>query len=161
MGAFGVLPRTVLGASVLGRVPLSERFSLTGSVAFLPEQRVTAAGGAYGFGATFGGLTPCFDVLEGERAAASVCVSVLLGAVHAVVLDAAPLGPGARLWAAGALGVRFDWNPSGGVHLLAGADALAPFRRHDYVVERADAEETVFSEPAAGALVTLGIGVSP
>lgn len=161
VAAFGLLPRAAFGASVLGRVPFTERFSLAAAMTLLPEQRVRAAGGSYAFGATFGTLSPCFDLLDGERASASLCASVLLGALHVVVRDATPLGPGARPWAAGAVGVRFDWNASRGLHLLAGADAFAPFRRHDYVVERATAAETVFTEPAAGGLVTLGVGVEP
>jgi hypothetical protein len=128
---------------------------------FLPEQRLNGAGGSYGFGGTYGGVTPCVALLGGRQASASVCASLLVGALHVVVRDATPLDAGARLWAAGALGVRLDWNPSGDVHWLLGADALAPIQRHDYVVERAAGAETVFTEPAAGALLTLGVGVEP
>jgi hypothetical protein len=161
VAAFGVLPRAAFGASILGRVPVVKRLAVSGAMTFLPGQRVSAAGGSYEFGATLGGLTPCFALLHATRASASVCASLLVGALHVVVLDATPLGPGARLWAAGGLGVRFGWNPSGPVHLMLGADALAPVRRHDYVVERAASAETVFAEPPIGALLTLGVGVEP
>lgn len=159
--ALGVLPRAAFGPSIVGRVPLGERVSVSGTMTFLPEQRVNAANASFGFGATYGGLVPCFAFLDGELASASVCASLLAGALHVVVRDATPLGPGARMWAAGALGLRLDWNPSGPWHVVLGADALARIQRHDYVVERGAGADTVFTEPAVGALLSLGVGVEP
>jgi hypothetical protein len=157
--ALRVLPRAAVGPSVSGRVPLADHASVLASLTFLPEQRSHAAGADVGFGATFGGLAGCYDSSALADLRFSGCASALLGALHVIVRDPAPLAPGARFWGALSLGLRSDWTVAKPLHLLVGVEALVPFQRRSYVVERDGGTQAVFVEPPWGALASAGLGV--
>jgi hypothetical protein len=159
VGALRVLPRAAVGPSVAGRVPVADHASLLASLTFLPEQRSHTAGADVGFGATFGGLAGCYDSSALARFRFSGCASALLGALHVIVHDPAPLAPGARFWGALSLGLRSDWTVAEPVHLLVGVEALVPLKRRSYVVERDGGTQAAFVEPPWGALASAGLGV--
>jgi hypothetical protein len=159
VAAFGVLPHASFGGALGSRIPLADHASLIASLTFLPEQRTGDDSGDSAFGATFGGLSGCFDSSAIGPLRFSGCASVLLGALHVVVWTPAPVEPGASFWGAGALGARTDWTPVTPIHLLVGVDALIPFERRTYVVELEGGSETAFTEPAWGGLVSAGLGV--
>jgi hypothetical protein len=159
VGALRVLPRAAVGPSVSGRVPVADHASLLASLTFLPEQRSHTAGADVGFGATFGGLAGCYDSNALARFRFSGCASALLGALHVIVHDPAPLAPGARFWGALSLGLRSDWTVAKPVHFLVGVEALVPLQRRSYVVELDSGTRAAFVEPPWGALASAGLGV--
>jgi hypothetical protein len=159
VGALGVLPRAALGAALSGRVPVAEHASFLASLTWLPEQKTTGTSAETAFGATFGGLSGCYDTKNVARFRFSACASVLLGALHVIVWDPTPVRPGASFWSAGSLGLRADFMLARPLHLLVGVDGFVPFKRHTYVVDDAGGVETAFEQPAWGGLVSAGLGV--
>ena len=159
VGALGVLPRAALGAALSSRVPVAEHASFFASLTLLPEQKATGTSAETAFGATFGGLSGCYDTKNVARFRFSACASVLLGALHVIVWDPTPVRPGASFWGAGSLGLRADWMPARPLHVLVGVDGFVPFARHTYVVDDAGGVETAFEQPAWGGLVSAGLGV--
>lgn len=157
--ALGILPRAALGAALSGRVPVAEQASIFASLTFLPEQRRSDAGAETAFGATFGGLSGCYDSKNVARLRFSACASLLLGALHVIVWNPTPVRPGASLFSAASVGVRSDWMPVRPLHLLVSVDGFVPFERHTFVVDVAGTPETAYEQPAWGGLVSAGLGV--
>jgi hypothetical protein len=159
VGALGILPRAALGAALSGRVPVAEHASFLASLTLLPEQRTEDTSAETAFGATFGGLSGCYDSKNVARLRFSACASVLLGALHIIVWDPTPVRPGASFWGAASAGLRADWMPARPLHLLVGVDGFVPFERQTYVIEDGGGVETAFEQPAWGGLVSAGLGV--
>jgi len=159
VGAFGILPRAALGVSVSGQVPVSDHASFALGLTFLPEQRTTSGIGDFAFGATWGELRGCYDFGRAGPFRFAACAAALLGALHVVVSNPAPVEPGGAAWGAAALGLATDFTPTEPLHLLVRIDGLLPFQRRSYVVDSGGRSETVFVEPQWAALLSTGIGV--
>jgi hypothetical protein len=161
IGAIGVLPKAAFGASLDAAVSLSRSVSLAADVSFLPEVSETSSLGEFGFGATWGTLGACYDVEFGADVGMSGCVSAMVGTMHVAVYEPTPVKGGAHVFAGATAGPALRWRFAPPAHLALGVDGFFPFKRTSFLVEDAGTTESLYEQPAAGVLFTLGVGVSP
>jgi hypothetical protein len=156
-----VLPKAAFGASLDAAVSLSRSVSLAADVSFLPEVSETSSLGEFGFGATWGTLGACYDVEFGADVGMSGCVSAMVGTMHVAVYEPTPVKGGAHVFAGATAGPALRWRFAPPAHLALGVDGFFPFKRTSFLVEDAGTTESLYEQPAAGVLFTLGVGVSP
>ena len=155
----GLLPNTALGPLLRAELELGRNFAVAVGAQFFPEQRLTRAGADALFGLSLASLGPCYRAHLSERWALASCASLLLGSLGVSVASPEPVNEGARAWLAGACGLRLSFR-TGALELSLSGEALAHFARKNYTVERQTPKrtESLFAEPAAGALVTFTTG---
>jgi hypothetical protein len=139
---------------------LSRALSLAADLTFLPEVESESALGRYGFGASWGALGACYDVDLGADVGMSGCLSATLGAMHVAVYDPTPVKPGGELFAGIAAGPELEWSVAPPVEIVLGVDAFVPLERSAFLVQDGGVTQTVFEQPAVGAVFTLGIGLT-
>jgi hypothetical protein len=88
----------------------------------------------------------------------STCVSATLGALHVAVYDPIPVEPGAELFAGLVAGPELRFSPAPPLDLVFGVSAFVPIKRTSFLVETSGGTETLFTQPAVGALFKLGAG---
>lgn len=159
-GAVGVLPSATLGPMLRGELQLYEGLGLVASAQFFPEQRLVRAGAEAWLGLSLASLGPCYRIELGEHWAVASCGSFLAGSLHLGVASPEVVEAGPRSWFGLSCGLRLSLR-SGAFELTLGGDALAHWARHNYTVSRQNPlrTESLFTEPAAGALGSLATGV--
>lgn len=160
LGATGVLPKLAAGPLLRGELEVQKRLALVVSAQFLPEQRVARAGADAWFGLALGSLGACYRVDLGEHWAVASCGSFLAGSLSLAIVSPEAVQAGPTPWFGVACGLRVALR-SGAFEVTLGGDALAHLARHDYTVSRLQPTrtESLFTEPAAGALGSLTTGV--
>lgn len=159
-GALGVLPSTTLGPLLRGELELHKGLAVVVAAQFFPEQRVVRAGAEAWLGLSLGSVGPCYRIELGEHWAVASCGSLLAGSLHLGVASPEVVDAGPRPWFGLSCGLRVSLR-SGAFELTLGGDALAHLARHNYTVSRQNPlrSESLFTEPAAGALGSLATGV--
>ena len=159
-GALGVLPSAALGPLLRGELQLHQGLGLVVSAQFFPEQRLVSAGAEAWFGLSLASVGPCYRVELGEHWAVASCGSFQVGSLHLGVASPEVVDAGPRPWLGLSCGLRVSLR-AGAFELTLGGDALAHLARHNYTVSRQNPvrTESLFTEPAAGALGSLAAGV--
>jgi hypothetical protein len=158
--AFGLLPSSTLGPLLRGELELHKGLAAVMTAQFFPEQRVVRAGAEAWFGLSLASVGPCYRVELGEHWAVASCGALLAGSLHLGVASPEVVDAGPRPWFGLSCGLRLSVR-SGAFELTLGGDALAHLARHNYTVSRQNPlrTESLFTEPAAGALGSLAMGV--
>lgn len=154
--AVGLLPRAAFGIESAGEVGVSKRWGLSLGVSYLPEVRSSDAGFAFGLSAGFLGV--CVAPVQTTAVRLAVCGEAQLGAMHAVVYSVRPLPPGDHAWAGARVGPRLRLRLGGSLWLEAGAQALAPLIRHEFVLK--DQQNPVFQSSRLTLAATVGLSAS-
>jgi hypothetical protein len=157
LAGIGVLPRAAPGLQLTGDVLVAPRTLVTLGAAFLPEQH--ASQGDVQFGLTFLDLGACYQPLATKSWELAGCASLLAGALHVAVTSPIPDSVGQRLFGAGDGGARLSWLPSPGFEVRMQADLVLPFDRHTFAIASDAGVASIFRQPAAGAVFSLGAGV--
>lgn len=159
-GALGVLPGASLGPLLRGELQLHKGLGFVVSGQFFPEQRLVRAGAEAWFGLSLASVGPCYRVELGEHWAVASCGSFQVGSLHLGVASPEVVDAGPRPWLGLSCGLRVSLRV-GAFELTLGGDALAHLARHNYTVSRQNPlrTESLFTEPAAGALGSLATGV--
>lgn len=152
--AAGLLPKLAPGLSFVGEVPVHRFLRLAGGLLYLPEQRTSDGG--FAFGLTAAWLGACARPLDVPRASVSSCASAQVGAVHSVVLALEPLNPGDRFWIAASAEGALHLRIVGPVEAEVGIDLIVPFTRERFaVLERPG---VVFQQSPADGVGFVGVG---
>lgn len=159
-GALGVLPSPTLGPLLRAELELHKGLAVVVAAQFFPEQRLVRAGAEAWFGLSLASVGPCYRIELGEHWAVASCGALQLGSLHLGVASPEVVDAGPRPWFGLSCGLRVSLR-SGPFELTLGGDALAHFARHNYTVSRQNPlrTESLFTEPAAGALGSLATGV--
>ena len=156
VAGFGLLPRVAAGWSLAGQVALAARAGLTGEAVWLPEARTSD--GRFGFGLAAFSLGACGTVVRLDAADLAACGALWIGALHAVVYDLTPAGPGDHAWAAASASPRLRVRIAPGAHLELGAHVMVPLVRRRFVVE--GWSDPVFRQPPVTVLALGGLGAN-
>ena len=159
-GSVGVLPSATLGPLLRGELQLHRGLGLVVSAQFFPEQRIVRAGAEAWFGLSLASVGPCYRIELGEHWAVASCGALQAGSLHLGVASPEVVDAGPRPWFGLSCGLRVSLR-AGAFELTLGGDALAHLARHNYTVSRQNPlrTESLFTEPAAGALGSLATGV--
>ncbi|HEX2876224.1 MAG TPA: hypothetical protein VHP33_33460 [Polyangiaceae bacterium] len=159
-GALGVLPSPTLGPLLRGELELRRGVALVVAAQFFPEQNVVHAGAEAWLGLSLASVGPCYRIELGKHWAVASCGSFLAGSLHLGVASPEVVDAGPRPWFALSCGLRVSLR-AGTFELTLGGDGLAHLARHNYSVSRQNPprSESLFTEPAAGALGSLATGV--
>ena len=153
----GLLPKPAVGLEMVTEVSVARTLAVRSGVRYLPEVRSAGslADVSYGLTAFHGG--PC---MVGRGPIAPIaCVSLEVGALHAVVHDPVPLEAGDRLWAAAVAQAGLRVEISGSFWLDSHLIAVVPFVHREYRV-RSEGEWTGIHEvPWVAPLAALGLGI--
>jgi hypothetical protein len=123
---------------------------------FLPEVRTSD--GRFGFGLTTAWLGACLAPWRGARGGASLCGSLFLGAIHAVVYTLEPTRPGDQLWIGAALTPAAQLRLVGPLVAEIGTDIVLPFTRQVFTV--GGEPNQVFQQSKVAGVGFLGLGLS-
>ncbi len=161
VAAARVLPQMAAGIELRANIDVAPRTFVSVSGLLLPEQQASRTDGDVRFGITWATLGPCYRPLATSSWEVAGCASLVAGAMHVVVATPTPDEVGQRFYWGGTAGARLTFVPSAGWELVARADLITPFNRRTFVVEhdRPRRAATVFTQPALGALFSLGIGI--
>jgi hypothetical protein len=152
----GLLPEASFGAAISTDIPIYQALRATAGFFFLPEVRTAAQD--FGFGLAAGFVGACVEPWRKTRVVPSLCASIEVGAIHAVVYVLEPTQPGDRVWSAASLTPAIRVRVVGPLTLDAGADLVVPITRHNFVVEGQPG--TVFQQSPVSGVFFLGAGVS-
>jgi hypothetical protein len=154
------LPRPALGGRLATELRLVGRLDASLALAVLAERRGILRGEDVSFGLLWGGLGPCYRLIDSATVKLSGCATFLFGALRSVVFDPSRARTSQLPWAAAAAGVRVGVSPLGPLQLDGGVDLMTPLYRRDYLVERAPGDHvSVFSDPALAGAAFVGVGV--
>lgn len=153
----GLLPGFAPGITLAAELELARWLALSAALAYWPEQKTDAPGGAAAFGLSAGSLAACAEPVRLEALGAALCAGALLGSIHTVVYELIPTGPGDRLWGAFSAGARVYAPRAELLRVSFALDALAPLTRHRFTVR--GHEDSVFRQPTLALSAQLGIGL--
>jgi hypothetical protein len=151
----GLLPSVSAALEIAGHVALSERVQLAAEALWLPEART--ADKHFGFGLTAFSLGACGVIASARAVELAACGLVWAGALHAVVYDLSPTGPGDYAWAGASAAPRLRIKLSPHVHWELGVHVVVPFVRRAFSV--IGWKDPVFQEPPVTAIPFGGLGV--
>lgn len=153
--SWGLVPGFGPGLEVGGDVRLYGPLQLSIGIAFVPEQRTSAADSSFGFGVTAPWVGVCLRH-EKARWAIDGCLRASIGALYAVVYAPEPTRPGARVYAAADLSLAAFVTIAGPVYAGLSARLSAPFQRPAFRVE---GEPVEFQQAIVIPSVALSLGV--
>lgn len=160
-GALRLLPRFAPALGLQGevRVGFATRLALKAGGVLLPEVRTPEPDDTFAFGMTAGWLGACFDVLQRDPVMLGVCAAGTVGVLHPVVYSPDPIRPGERTFWGATSGLRAGFRLSARVEAQLGVDGVFVLNRRQFTVnDRPAGMDVVFTQPAAAALIWLGIG---
>jgi hypothetical protein len=123
---------------------------------WMPE--VHAADARFSFGLTAFSLGACVELIRRGLAELAACGGAWGGAVHAVVFDLSPVGPGERGWAAVEVAPRLRLHIWGRLHLETGLEVIVPLVRQPFTVIGLTAP--VFQQAPLTLLPFAGLGAT-
>jgi hypothetical protein len=156
LASAGLLPSLAPGLALAAELPVRGAMHAAGGMLYLPEQRTSDAG--FAFGMTAAWLGGCFLPVDLARTSLSLCAMAEGGAIHAVVLSLSPLSPGDRPWVAGSVEAVLRLRPAGPLLAEIGGDFIVPFTRDRFVLEPQPATTVFRQGPVAGTLF-VGAGM--
>lgn len=129
---FGLLPSPAPALSLAAHVALAARVEVTAEALWMPEARTEDR--RFAFGLTAFSLGVCRSLSRARAYDLGVCAAVWGGALHAVVLDLAPVAPGDFAWAAASITPHLRVRVAPHVHLDLGVQVIVPFVRRSFEV---------------------------
>jgi hypothetical protein len=156
VAGLGLLPRAAAGVAVAAHVELTPAWALTAEALWLPE--VAAADDRFAFGLSAFALGACATVARTSAADLAACGAIWGGALHAVVRDLVPSGPGDRAWAAASATPRLRLRLASRVHLELGGQLIVPLVRRPFTVTGWDTP--VFQQTPVAFLPFAGLGAN-
>jgi hypothetical protein len=152
--ALGLIPGPAPGVALVTEGG-SQTLRAEVSLLFLPETR--ADDPRFAFGLTAAAAGACAAPQPFGRFELGLCGEIQLGAIHAVVHEAAPIDPGDQLWVAAALGPRLGLEVAPPLAFEVGVSAVAPLLDRSFDV--VGIEQPVFRPAAVGAVGFVGVGI--
>jgi hypothetical protein len=155
VAAFGLLPATAPGFALSADVPAYRWIHASAGVLYLPEQRTSDGGVAFGMTAAW--LGACAQPWD-SRTTLSLCANALAGGIHSVVFALEPVQPGEQAWGGASLDAVFRARLVGPLEAELGADLVIPLTRYQFAVEPQSPD--LFQQPVAAGVVFVGVGMS-
>jgi hypothetical protein len=126
-------------------------------MAYFPEQKIRDALATLSYGLTAGVLGLCAKS-RGELRGFG-CMSLEGGALHTVVHDPNPVGPGDRAWIAARIELGFEWTVSSPLFIQLRALGAVPLTQWDFYTYLNGVRHQSFSQPWLQMGAALGLGV--
>ena len=152
--ALGLIPGPAPGFAL---VAAAGSQTLRGEVSLLYFPEKLADDRRFAFGLTTAAAGACAALPPLGRWEAGLCGGIQLGAIHAVVHEAAPVDPGDQPWLAAALGPRLALEISPPLEFEVGFSAVTPLLDRSFDVEGLD--QPVLRTASVGAVGFVGLGM--
>jgi hypothetical protein len=155
-GSVDTVPGIAAGWTLRADAPLIDVLRLhVGAISF-PEAR-TGGTSEIGIGLTAAIVGLCLEPIALPEIRLGGCLSVLAGAVHAVVHTPLPLEPGDRPWLATSLSLQASWVFAPPVGLWIELAGAVPWMRYEFRVQGRPQPE--FVQPPVLPWVTIGLSL--
>jgi hypothetical protein len=155
----GLFPEAALGVELLAEgtvgalLPIEYRIGM----AYFPEQKIRHALATLSYGLTAGVLGLCAKS-RGELRGFG-CMSLEGGALHTVVHDPNPVGPGDRAWMAARIELGLEWTVRSPLFIQLRALGAVPLTQWDFYTYLNGERHQSFSQPWLQMGAALGLGV--
>jgi hypothetical protein len=155
----GIFPEAALGVELLSEgtlgtvLPIEYRIGMT----YFPEQKIRHTLATLSYGLTAGVIGLCAKS-QGELRGFG-CFSLEGGALHTVVHDPNPVGPGDRAWMATRIELGFEWTVVSPLFIQLRALGSVPLTQWDFYTYLNGQRHQAFSQPWLQWGAAIGLGV--